>query len=542
MARTYQSVRDGRGELKRVAQFSGDLLGSDVAASVSLARAQVCRWLEKRIPDDLPPAAFDGEPFEIDYPGHHAAAVRLVEDDLDYWCVKFDHPDRNHAGRSWMVEAGVAGSAQHALFGLRLSCFTLGDVPPPQRSTPVVLRHVIESCGLGEAGIPFWPKGWVVGEDLEFERFLGLLQSPDRFAPIYAVSTPDSSDRADDVLIDVGELSRACLGLAHVVVVPGGAADRLAGAVGRDFSVFNGAIRAYQPGFNPLAESPSRHPLSMAGTAQGDAPWGEGSFLDFLLERAYEASARAEAAHRRVPSFSYVKRMLSERRRTATPQAGADPELVELLELEVESLKNEKLEIEADAREFDLLASGYKEEAEAAKRENHWLKTENARLRDLARASGVDSDSDLPVSLERVPAWVEQRLAGLLALHSRAVRAVEQSPYEDVELVCRALLVLGREYRDMKLATGGSLQEAFLKSVEALGMQYGPSMGKSRAAEQGDTYFVEWRGKRRFLENHLKKGVAKDDRHTLRIYFFWDEGNQLVVVGSLPGHLQTRAT
>jgi hypothetical protein len=99
-----------------------------------------------------------------------------------------------------------------------------------------------------------------------------------------------------------------------------------------------------------------------------------------------------------------------------------------------------------------------------------------------------------------------------------------------------------KAFDDIQLATGGSLQESFLKRVEDLEMQYGPSMGKSRAAEQGDTYFVEWRGKRRFLENHLKKGVAKDERHTLRIYFFWDEENQVVVVGSLPGHLQTRAT
>lgn len=35
---------------------------------------------------------------------------------------------------------------------------------------------------------------------------------------------------------------------------------------------------------------------------------------------------------------------------------------------------------------------------------------------------------------------------------------------------------------------------------------------------------------------------TKDNRYCLRIYFFWDDSRQKVVVGHLPSHLETRAS
>jgi hypothetical protein len=46
----------------------------------------------------------------------------------------------------------------------------------------------------------------------------------------------------------------------------------------------------------------------------------------------------------------------------------------------------------------------------------------------------------------------------------------------------------------------------------------------------------------RFLEYHLRKGVAKDERFCLAIYFLWDEQEKKVVVGWLPSHLDNRMT
>lgn len=62
------------------------------------------------------------------------------------------------------------------------------------------------------------------------------------------------------------------------------------------------------------------------------------------------------------------------------------------------------------------------------------------------------------------------------------------------------------------------------------------------AGMQGDTYYVQYHGKKRKLERHLAKGSNKDCRYCLRIYFFWDDQDQIVVVGDLPHHLDTSAT
>lgn len=72
-----------------------------------------------------------------------------------------------------------------------------------------------------------------------------------------------------------------------------------------------------------------------------------------------------------------------------------------------------------------------------------------------------------------------------------------------------------------------------------------PDKHNKYTIQEGDSYFVQYppgATQWKFLELHLKKGTSKDVRFCLRIYFFWDEEIQLVVVGWLPNHLDTKAT
>ena len=59
-----------------------------------------------------------------------------------------------------------------------------------------------------------------------------------------------------------------------------------------------------------------------------------------------------------------------------------------------------------------------------------------------------------------------------------------------------------------------------------------------------DTYRVSFglgRRKRK-LDRHLKKGTGRDSRDCFRLYFFWDEDEEQIVVGWLPSHLPTPIT
>ena len=60
------------------------------------------------------------------------------------------------------------------------------------------------------------------------------------------------------------------------------------------------------------------------------------------------------------------------------------------------------------------------------------------------------------------------------------------------------------------------------------------------SGELGDEYDVIYNGRKCRLEQLIVKGNDRDPRHCLRIYFFWDDETNRVVIGSLPGHLQNR--
>ena len=57
-----------------------------------------------------------------------------------------------------------------------------------------------------------------------------------------------------------------------------------------------------------------------------------------------------------------------------------------------------------------------------------------------------------------------------------------------------------------------------------------------------DEYEVEWRDGKRLLDMHVKKGTNREARNCLRIYFFFDDESDQVVVGHLPDHLTTDVT
>ena len=94
----------------------------------------------------------------------------------------------------------------------------------------------------------------------------------------------------------------------------------------------------------------------------------------------------------------------------------------------------------------------------------------------------------------------------------------------------------------MKRKGGIEYRTAFETGCQELGIEESASFAGTRAGEQGDTYVIKHGGRKIYLDRHLKKGAAKDDRYCFRLYFTWDEPSSAVVVGSLPSHLRTRAT
>jgi hypothetical protein len=155
--------------------------------------------------------------------------------------------------------------------------------------------------------------------------------------------------------------------------------------------------------------------------------------------------------------------------------------------------------------------------------------------------------SQYPKHLKDLERWADENLRGRVLIHPRALRGAKKSLFENPALILDALLLLATEYRDVRiLGEDDARQQALENRLAVLGLELSEAISPDRAGEHRDEYLVKYPlgqfTRKELLRYHLKKGSDRDERTCLRIYFFWDKGMKLVVVGWLPGHLDTRST
>lgn len=170
------------------------------------------------------------------------------------------------------------------------------------------------------------------------------------------------------------------------------------------------------------------------------------------------------------------------------------------------------------------------------------LRRTKARLRELQSMMETSADTapDLDPSeveltdLADVPTWAADNVDRIVLL-PRAINGIRKSAYERPEIICKALMLLAGPYRDVRL--GALTMAQFEEVLLPTGLRLAGSVSPSVAGEQGDAYFVRWRGQSRFLGLHLIKGGGREERYCCRIYFFWCDESQRVIVGSGVAHL-----
>lgn len=182
---------------------------------------------------------------------------------------------------------------------------------------------------------------------------------------------------------------------------------------------------------------------------------------------------------------------------------------------------------------------------------DHWRHTaehQAASLRELrvviqhlqeAQARNKDAPADpappAPRKFEDIATWADENADRVVVL-SRASQAARKAVYEDPEFVFKSLDLLATTYRDVKLGLLDRM--AYAKAAEALGL----SMGGSVDVQVSADYFFDWKGRRRFLDQHIGRGSSRDPRYCFRAYFTWDAEEAKVIIGWLPSHLPTRTT
>jgi len=490
----------------------------------------------------LPERPDDLWTFEEDLVGHfRVSAVEIQEPAV--WAARLDLEDQN-VTRTWITEIGVWKQSHGEIgFACRLQCVAATPDTPVNYSIPNVIRTV---CDLGVATLddrPISAEPWFVDSPAAVQTLVRFLVSPKRTSQVIVFSLGEHSVDPSKTVIPLERLCNDLLGVAHVVILSGPAAFGLTSTVGRDHSVFNQAVRVYNPGFSPEHDDPSAHPLVRAPRVL-DLNRGAERFIAILKRQAIARTVLRPDPDRELPSFASIRHAAARiARDTAIANNATESELLELALTDNRRLEEELQEsrdlVDSLLQQADTERVALENELQAERSRGAHLR---ARINTLLAERSEAPTALIPDGLDELEAWSNVHLAGHIELLPRAFRGAGESAYAEPQFVYRALLLLRDYYVPMRRDGGTARKHAFEQACHELGLEESATLSNERYGEHGDTYVVRHGGTKRYLERHLKKGTSRDQRHCFRLYFFWEQSTEQVVVGWLTSHLDTRAS
>lgn len=471
-----------------------------------------------------------------------------------YFCLNAEHSDTEVPGRIWITEAEIINVNDELRLAVRVSYTTPrdSDLPRPKFGAPRFVNEIAKKVGLIDSR-RIEQIARVVDSDESVEKLYELLKSTDRKLPIVIVA---EKTKTDDIgcdylsgyLIDPDALAKRIGLISHVYKINADIISMWNALVGYDFRLQEGAIRTYNAHFDEISDSVMRHPFVtynkiMAASVEdeeGNTHTAGEAYISILSQRIIVSSL-----HERIEwtslghKFFFVANREQLRKRENTTvgcaeQRELDREYIAELEKKIDGLENELLTAwsETEDREKQL---------DEEKRTSYSLQMRLDSVLKQLKDRGESEEIPIPETYGEMEEWVDKYYSGKLVLHSRAKRSIKDASFADVKLVYESLKLLGEDY--VSVRKGDIPREEFDKKCAELGIEDSPSISDNRAGELGDTYFVEYRGDKKKLERHIKKGnVTRDPEKCMRIYYFWDDEEEKVVIGSLPQHLQIRTS
>ena len=85
-----------------------------------------------------------------------------------------------------------------------------------------------------------------------------------------------------------------------------------------------------------------------------------------------------------------------------------------------------------------------------------------------------------------------------MKLHARALRGLRDAVFDDIGMVCKLLELLAIDYVDSKRGDREAWRR-FEDGIRALGADISKSISETRVGEQGEEYYVRYKGQRCFF-------------------------------------------
>jgi len=543
LATMSAAMREGRSQIQPVSQVTLRLKPGKHGNRFQETVRIILQWMNNRAGENLPDDAWGMKSFEMTDVGAQRTAAVGISDPL-YWAARLDDADKNVARRTWITEIGVGLDTNHdVIFGTRLICVARGDNPSFEPTVPGFVKSILAAGHCELDGQAADGKSRLVATASDAEWLVRLLEQKGRTGDVIVLSHQEDDQKTPETIINATRLAQKLQGVAHVVVLTSAGSFALTDLVGKELSVFRQAVRTYRPGFRAWLDEPARHSLAMPARILA-RDGGVASFDAELCAHAITNSAYVPGREERLPSFTSVRQFAAKLEREAARRGGAtDAEMSKMYE-------DDNIRLSTDIQEQKELSEQLLQEAERERdieneRANQavaqamFARERIRRLEGrLAVATGRSAETPIPADLSDFEDWCNENLAGSVLISSRAYQGAKKSEFDDPSLIYKALLVLRDQYVPMRLYGGAERQAAYTKALGELHIE--ESATGDGAKFEGDVYTVQYQGKRRGLDKHLKAGNSREPRFCFRLYFFWDDESQVVVVGWLPSHLENR--
>lgn len=514
-------------ELLRVAAV---LAGKDPKAAAEAARREMLAWAVNQVGDQLPAAAAEGRSFEHLRGGRICIGASFEDKDRVLWALRVDRPDADVAQRIWTTEivTGYAPGNGPTLFSLRLLVSTPEDYLSIEPAVPGLVRQVANACGLQQGGSAIASVPWKIALQAGADKLVDALIDPARAVPYLVCSVAEGETQPR---VDAALLAKTTFGIAKVAVIPAALTWVLTQRLGKPLSAYNGAVRAYLPGFSYDA-NPYAHRLIFVDSLDDDQQQRTArSALRWLV--ANESLRRLKLGAE-VVAFSAVRDASLDVERKWLKESGTGAvEQLRAAQSQIDALKEDLTRANAETEQW---MSGYEDADEKAKILEQQLRSAQYRNQQLlaqikARGGEPDTDVKLPDDWDGFADWCDDALSGRITLSSRARREVKSASFDEPQTAARCLLWLANEYRDSRLnGSTGDLRKPLESGIQ-----------NDRVG--GDSFEFKWNDRNVQVEWHIKNGGnTHDPRRCLRIYYFWEEDSQTVVIVTMPAHIRTGAT
>ena len=516
-------------------------LENALSKTIDVIQEFIARSVYARLPED----ARNHKSFEIKNETRFCECVSIPERLL--WTARFKFPSKDKF--FWFYDIALIREQDELLIGIKIGLSPGTNLKLAQNRLQLVDK-LLNEIGLCQKQL-ISDKSWHINTDDDVDELLKVLTDHNRSLPVIIISKVSQKSwtftpTSPDYLVNGEYLASKTKGYAIVVTLGFRAAFKFSERVGKVWSVYDGACRTYYQGIDFEKGISAHHPRNQKDNiwfwkyADKSGPYAYTSFLIDSVHRVASTNRTNWKGLYFIPDARVLKAELDLAR--ATHQANA-PERekamlnhVDALQRKLNSAVEENTDWLSELDKANAAVEYYKQENASLRLQINVLRAHLAR-----RNIVVDSEVEIPDNYRELPNWVRKHLTGRLILLPRAERAVVKAEYADVSMVYKALLILANEYRNSRIGVGSDKE--FKDALAEHWMDFSGSIDKSRAGEEGESYYVNYpigSNNRELLKFHIERGNSREPRYCMRIYFFWDDETSQVIVGWLPSHLNNR--